>query len=73
DVGLCLSGLARLAASLPPQSAEAAALVSQVIGPNAEGLLSQCQDEELVWLEVAGPLLRLEGQEAWASLLRQLA
>ncbi|CAE7610192.1 unnamed protein product [Symbiodinium microadriaticum] len=73
DLGLCLAGLARLAAALPPQSEEASSFVSHVLRPNAQGLLNHCQDEELRWLEMAGPLLRLEGQEAWISLLRQLA
>ncbi|CAE8627814.1 unnamed protein product [Polarella glacialis] len=71
---LVLSGLARLAAVFPPESAGAEALRIQILQPNSQALLAAaCEDQTLERLELFGPLLCLAGGEAWAGLLRHLA
>lgn len=72
-VGLCLSGLVRIAATLPAEGSEAASFVREVISPSAEHMLLVCQDEGLEFFEVAARLLQLEGGEAWTKLLQYLA
>lgn len=72
-VGLCLSGLVRIAATLPDEGSEAASFVREVISPSAENILLVCQDDGLEFFEVAAPLLQLEGGEAWTKLLQYLA
>ena len=59
SIGLCLSGLARIAAALPKESSEAASFTKEVISPFAETILLICQDEDLQFLEIAAPLLQL--------------
>lgn len=73
SIGLCLSGLARIAAALPKESSEAASFTREVISPFAETILLICQDEDLQFLEIAAPLLQLENGDAWVKLLRYLA
>ncbi|CAK9050653.1 unnamed protein product [Durusdinium trenchii] len=70
-VGLCLSGLSRLAANLPEESA--AAFAKEIISPAADQILDVvCQDEDMQLLEVGAPLLQLD-KNAWTKLLRYLA
>lgn len=73
SIGLCLSGLARIAAALPKESSETASFTREVISPFAETILLICQDEDLQFLEIAAPLLQLENGDAWVKLLRYLA
>ena len=71
-VGLCLSGLARIAATLPNEGSEATNFVTEVLSPSADSILLACQ-KDLQFLEVGAPLLQLEAGEAWTKLLRYLA
>ena len=71
QVGLCLSGLARIAGSLPEEASEV--FSKEVISRNKDQIFSAiCQDDEMQLLEVAAPLLRLDS-ESWSGLLQYMA
>ena len=71
--GLVLTGLSRVAASLPEESQEALAFAKAVVAPQVEVLLEELrQDEKMECLELSAPLLHLD-KEGYSKLLEYLA